>query len=236
MTLTQDVLAFYNGIDEAVILEERSGRLALVEGAARDNARTLSDIIEETTESTALGPALILGAATQFRKAQGVLRLVGVLYGDIGIILTYFGESKLLAVRTETSSLGDAMQVLNDKLPSLIRKSEAAAENLIAVKSAVEAGNIARDYINSVSNSSRIFINEVSYHSENGKWAVRGTYKSSLIAPSKRFELGIDEKEGAIFSFRSASFWSSVLFGIWLVSLLAMIGVFGWLLYGLLTR
>ena len=71
---------------------------------------------------------------------------MGILYGDMGIILTYFGESKLLAVRTETSSLGDAMQLMDDKLPSLIRKSRAAAENLIAVKSAVEAGTIARDY------------------------------------------------------------------------------------------
>jgi len=235
MTLTQNVLALHDGIDEAVILEERSGRLALVEDAARDNARTLSDIIEETTESTALGPALILGTATQFRKGQGVLRLVGILYGDMGIILTYFGESKLLAVRTETSSLGEAMQLMYDKLPSLIRKSEAAAEKLIAVKSAVEAGTFARDYINSVSHSSRIFINEISYHSENGRWVVCGTYRSFFIAPSKRFELEIDEKEGAIFSFRSTSSWS-VLLGIWFVALLAMIGVVGWLLYRLFMR
>ena len=55
MTLTQNVLALHEGIEEAVILEERSGRLALVEDAARDNARTLSDIIEETTESTRSG-------------------------------------------------------------------------------------------------------------------------------------------------------------------------------------
>lgn len=236
MTLTQDVLALHSGIDEAVILEERSGRLALVEHASRDDARTLSNIIEETTESTALGPALILGAATQFRKAQAVLKLVGILYGDVGIIFAYFGENKLLAVRTETFSLGDAMKLMGEKLPNLIKKSEDVTRNLVAVKSAVEAGTIARDYINTVNKSSRISINEISYSAGNGKWLVRGTYRSFVIGPSKIFEIEIDEREGAIFSFRSTSSRTSVLFGIWLVALLAMIGVVGWLLYRLLTQ
>lgn len=235
MTLTQDVLALHKGIGEAVILEERSGRLALVEKAARDRTRTLSNIVEETTEGTALGPALILGTAAQFRKAHAVLRLVGILYGDLGIILTSLAENRLLAVRTENSSLGDAMKLLDDNLPGLIRRSETGAENLVAVKSAVEADNIARGYINSVNGSSRIFINEIAYQSESGSWVVRGTYKSSFIARSRRFELEIDEKDGAIFSFRSASSLS-VIFGIWLAAILAMIGVVGWLLYGLLTR
>lgn len=235
MTLTQDILALHQGIDEAFILEERAGRFAVVEKAARDNAEKLSNIIDQTTESTSLGLWLITGAAAQFRKTQGPLRLVGILYGDLGLILTNISEDKLLAVSTETSSLGDAMILVSDQLPGLMKKSEAAAKNLIAVKSVVEAGRIARDYISSVSKSSRVSINEISYHSGSSRWKVRGRYLPFLVARSTHFELEMDDAEGAILSFRATSS-SSLLFGLWLVALLGMICIFGWLLYSLLTR
>ncbi len=234
VTLTQEVLALHQGIDEAYILEERAGRLTVIQEAARDQANTLSIIIDETTESTALGPALIMGAATQFRKTQGSLRLVGILYMDLGIILAHFGENKLLAISTETSSLGDAMKLLNEQLPSLIRKSETVTKNFGAVRSVVEAGSIARDYITSVSKSSRVSINEISYHSGNSRWVVRGTYRSFPIAPSSHFEVEIEDAEGAILSFRSKS--SQSILGLWLVALLATIGFVGWMVYRLLTR
>lgn len=235
MTLTQDILALHHEIGEALILEERAGRLAVVEKAARNNAEKLSNIIDETTESTSLGPWLITGAAAQFRKTQGALRLVGILYGDLGLILGNMGEDRLLAVSTETSSLGDAMILVSDQLPGLIKKSETAAKNLGAVMSAVEAGRIARDYITSVSKSSRVSITEISYHSGSSRWKVRGTYLPFLFARSTHFELEMDDVEGAILSFRATS-PSSLLFGLWLVALLGMICIFGWLLYSLLTR
>lgn len=144
MTLTQDILAIHHGIDEAFILETRAGRFVVVEKAARGYAEELSNIINETTESTSLGLWLITGAAAQFRKPQGPLGLVGILYGDLGLILTDISEDKLLAVSTETSSLGDAMILIDDQLPGLMKKSENAAKNLSAVKSVVEAERIAR--------------------------------------------------------------------------------------------
>ncbi len=124
MSLTEHVLALHDGIAEAFILEERAGRLVVVEESSRDKAATLSNLIDETAENAALGPALILGAATQFSKTQGSLRLVGILYGEAGIILTYFGENKLLAISTETSSFSSTMQLVNDALPSLIKELE----------------------------------------------------------------------------------------------------------------
>ena len=68
MSLTEHVLALHDGIAEAFILEERAGHLVVLEEASRDRAATLSNLIDETTENAALGPALILGAATQFSK------------------------------------------------------------------------------------------------------------------------------------------------------------------------
>ncbi|MGD0690619.1 MAG: hypothetical protein ABSA50_12755 [Candidatus Bathyarchaeia archaeon] len=235
MTLTQDILALHQGIDEAFILEERAGRFAVVEEAARDNAEKLSNIIDEMTESASLGLWLITGAAAQFRKTQESLGLVGILYGDLGLILTNISEDKLLAVSTETSSLGDAMILVSDQLPGLMKKSETAAKNLSAVKSVIEAGRIARDYITSVSKSSRVSINEITYHSASSRWKVRGTYLPFLVARSTHFELEMDDAEGAILSFRATSS-SSLLFGLWLAALLGMTCIFGWLLYSLLTR
>jgi len=235
MTLTQDILALHQGIGEALILEERAGRFAVVEQAARDNAKKLSNIIDETTESASLGLWLITGAAAQFRKTQGALRLLGILYGDLGLILMNISEDKLLAVSTETSCLGDVMSLVSDQIPDLLKKSETAAKNLSAVKSVVEAGRIARDYITSVSKSSRVSINEIAYHSGSSRWKVRGTYLPFLVARSTHFELEMDDAEGAILSYRATSS-SSLLFGLWLVALLGMICIFGWLLYSLLTR
>jgi len=143
MTLTQDILALHHGIDEAFILEERAGRFAVVEKAARGYAEGLSNIINNTTESSSLGLWLITGAAAQFRKTQGPLGLVGILYGDLGLILMNISEDRVLAVSTEPSSLGDAMILMDDQLPGLMKKSEIPAKNLRAVKSVVGAGGVA---------------------------------------------------------------------------------------------
>ena len=143
MTLTQDILALHHGIGEAFLLEERAGRFVVVEKAAKGYSEELSNILNETTESTSLGLWLITGAAAQFCKTQGPLGLVGILYGDLGLILMNISEDKLLAVSTETSSLGDAMILVDDQLPSLMKKSEEIAKNHSAVKSVVEAESIA---------------------------------------------------------------------------------------------
>ena len=143
MTLTQDILALHHGIDEAFILEERGGRFTVIEKAAKGYAEGLSNIINETTESSSLGLWLITGAAAQFRKTQGPLGLVGILYGDLGLILMNISEDRLLAVSTETSSLGDAMILMDDQLPGLMKKSEIPAKNLRAVKSVVRAEGVA---------------------------------------------------------------------------------------------
>ncbi len=236
MSLTEHVLALHEGIAEALILEERAGHLVVVEEATRDKAATLSNLIDETTENAALGPALILGAATQFSKTPGSLKLVGILYGDAGIILTYFGENKLLAISTETSSFSSTMQLVNDALPSLIKELETGSKTLGAVKSATEAGEIARAYVANARKSSRISVDEITYHAANHRWEVHGTYRSWLVTPSKDFQVELDGDEGAILSFRSSP-PTSVLFALELVALLAALSLAAWLIYSnLLTR
>jgi hypothetical protein len=141
MTLTQDILALHHGINEAFILEAREGRFTVMERGARDYAGELSNILNETTESSSLGLWVITGAAERFCKTQGPLELVGILYGDLGLILTNISEDKLLAVSTENSSLGDVMVLMEDQLPGLVKKSEIGAKTLSEV---VEAERVAR--------------------------------------------------------------------------------------------
>ena len=235
MSLTEHVLALHEGIAEAFILEERAGHLVVLEEATRDRAATHSNIIGESTENAALGPALILGAANQFSRTPGSMRLVGILYGDVGIILTYFGENKLLAISTETSTFSTTMQLVNDALPGLVKDLETPGLTHGAVKSAADAGEIARTYVAKAGNSSRITVDEVNYRAVNHRWEVRGKYRSSLMAQKKDFQVELDGDSGAIVSFRSSS-PTSILLGLEAVALVAALGLVGWMLYTLLRR
>ncbi len=233
MSLTDQVLALHEGIAEAFILEEKAGHLIVLEESSRDKAATLSNIIGETTENAALGPALILGAATQFSKIPGSLRLVGILYGDAGIILTYIGENKVLAISTETSSFPGTMQLVNDALPSLIKELEAEGKPYGAVKSAAEAEEIARNYVANATKSSRVSVTEVTYHAANRRWEVHGTCRSSALTPSKDFHVELNGDGGAVVSFRSSS-PSSVMFSLEIVALIAGLSLAAWIIYATL--
>ncbi len=237
MSLTERVLALHDGIREVFILEERGGHFVAVEEATRDKAATLSNSITETTRNGALAPALILGAAAQFSKTPGSLKLVGMLYAEVGIMLAYVDENKLLAISTEPSSFPNAMPLVNDALPGLIKELEIGRSALTAVKSVADAGEIARAYVAKASKSSRVSINEVAYRAANHRWEVRGTCRSSRVTPPKEFEVELDGDEGAIMSFRSSSPSSSVFLALELAALFGALGLLAWLIYSyLLTR
>jgi hypothetical protein len=229
MRLTEQVLALHDGIREVFLLEERAGLFVVAEEATRDKAAILSNSINEMTRNGTLAPAVILGAATQFSKTASSLRLVGILYGDVGIMFAYVNENKLLAISTEPSSFSNAMQLVNDALPGLIKEIE--RKTLGAVKSVVDAGEIARAYVAKTSNSSRVFINEITYRAANHRWEVHGSYRSSRVTPSKEFQLEVDGDDGAIMSFWSSLPSSLVLFAYGVVALLAALSLVAWLLY-----
>jgi hypothetical protein len=229
MRLTERVLALHDGICEAFLLEERAGLFVVAEEATRDKAAILTNSINEMTRNGTLAPAVILGAATQFSKTPSSLRLVGILYGDVGIMFAYVNENKLLAISTEPSSFSNAMQLVNDALPGLIK--EIGRKTLGAVKSVVDAGEIARAYVAKTSSSSRVFINEITYRAANHRWEVHGLYRSSRVTPSKEFQLEVDGDDGAIMSFWSSLPSSLLLFAYGVVALLAALSLVAWLLY-----
>lgn len=235
LRLTEQVLALHEGIREVFILKDRDGLFVVAEEATRDTGGILSSRINEADGR--LTPALILGAAAQMSKIPGSMRLVGIVYENVGIMLAYFGEDKLLAISAEPSIFFNAMQTVNDALPGLIRELQIGRKTIGAVKSVVDAGEIARTYVARTTRSSRVFVNEITYRAANHTWEVQGSYRSSRMTPSKAFQLEVDGEEGAIVSFGSSSRSSAILFAFELAAFLAALGLLAWFLYPrLLTR
>jgi hypothetical protein len=124
---------------------------------------------------------------------------------------------------------------VNSALAGLIRRSQGGTKGFEAVKSAVDAGEIARNYLTSTAKLSGVTISEISYNHANEVWEVEGRNRSNPLTRSQHFELEIRGEDGAILTFRSTS-TSSILFGLALVALLSALGVVALMLYGLLAR
>lgn len=233
--LAEQVLALHVGIREVFILEERGGHFIVSEEAASRGAANSSGTINQLTADAMLAPQLILGAAGRFSKSPKSLRLVGLLYEQEGILFTYLNEDRLLAITTEPASFSEVMQLVNDALPGLVKQLDVGSRAVGAVKSVVEAGEIARTYVARASGCSRVSINEVSYRDTSRRWEVQGTYQSSRMSHSNEFELEVDGDEGAIVGFSSSS-KSSLFLVLELAALLAALGLLAWLVYSNLLR
>jgi hypothetical protein len=234
LRLTEQLLAVHDGIREVLILEEKGGLFVVAEQATRDKGGFLSSRINETNGR--LSPALILGAAAQMTKLPDSLRLVGILYDNVGVMLAYFDEDKLLAISTEPSIFFNAMQTVNDALPGFIKELQIGRSTFGAVRSVVDAGEIARTYVARTTRSSRVFINEVVYRGADHTWQVQGSYRSSRMTPSKGFQLEVDGDAGAIVGFGSSS-RSIMLLALELAALFGALGLLAWWLFSnLLAR
>ncbi len=236
MKLTEQVLELHDGIRQALVLEERTGHFIVTEKATKNEVSMSSYGLDETAENGALAPALILGAAAQFDKNPGSLKLVGILYRQGGIMLTYLDESKLLEIRTEPSSLYDAMRIVNEALPSLLKEHKIGGKTGGAIRSATDAEGIARTYVARISKSTRVFINAVTYRAADNRWEIHGFYRPSRLSRSKDFQVELDAEDGAIISFLSSSSSPGILFAVELVALLGALSLLSWLLYSNLLR
>jgi len=216
--LTDEILALHPSILKVFMLEERDGKLFVVEEAAKPGDEKLAYEIDESLRSGALTPLLILGAATEFNKNTSVLKLVGFLYANGGVIFTHINEDRLLAICTEASRFHEAMQILNGALPSLIRELVTSPKPAGYVKSAEGAEEITRTYVARASKSSQVSVEEVSLNQTKRIWEIHGSHRPSALTRSKKFQLQLDAETGAVIAFTSTSRPS-------LVPLLAGIGI-----------
>jgi hypothetical protein len=229
--LTEEILVLHPGILKVVMLEERDGKLGVVEEAAKPGNGKVAYEIDESLRSGALTPLLILGAATEFNKNSSILKLVGFLYGNGGVILARITEDRLLAICTEPSRFHEAMQTLNGALPSLVRELATSLSSAGYVKSAEGAEAIARSYVARASKSSQVLVEEVTLNQTRHTWEIRGSHRSSPLSRSKKFQLQLEAETGAVIGFASTSRPSlapllagigvvvgTLLFLIWLIS------------------
>ena len=205
MRLTDEILVLHPGILKVFMLEERDGKLFVVEEAAKPDNGKLAYEIDESLRSGALTPLAILGAATEFNKNTSILKLVGFLYANGGVIFTYVSEDRLLAICTEAARFNEAMQILNGALPTLIRELATSLRPAAYVKSAEGAEEITRTYVARASKSSQVSVDGVTLNQTKRVWEVHGSHRSSPLTRSKRFQLQLDAETGAVIGFTSAS-------------------------------
>ena len=215
------------------MLEERDGKLLVVEETAKTGNGKLAYEIDESLRSGALTPLLILGAATEFNKNSSTLKLVGFLYGNGGVIFAHITEDRLIAICTDASRFHEAMQTLSGALPSLIRELAPPLRLGGYVKSAEGAEEITRTYVARASKASEVSVDEVTLNQTRRMWEIHGSHRSSSLTRSRKFQLQLDAETGAVIGFTSTPRPSlaplfagigvvvgTLLFLIWLISTL----------------
>jgi len=201
MSLSKDVLALHDGIQEVFILENRPGQYAVAEEATRSTS-LLSLSFHEVGNHAQIVPAVILGGAGQFTSEPDSLRLVGILYQRWGVIFTHLDEKRLLALSTSPESLYSVMERVNDSLPGLLKRER--REEAADVKSAAEAEAIARSFLIGRLRGS-ISVDEISYRGTDHQWLVHGSYRRSRWVFAKRFQVELDADNGSVMRFATIS-------------------------------
>ena len=234
--LTEEVLALHEGIREVLVLEERAGMFVVTEKAGKDETQRSLDDLDGSMNNGPLAPAVILGAAAQFAKSPGSLELVAMLYNTEGVLLTYLDDSKLLEISTDPAILFDAMRIVNESLPKLVKEHELAGKYGATIKSATEAEEIARSFVMRTRKSTDVSINGITHHGADNRWEIQGSYRSSRLSRAKEFQIELNAEDGSLISFLSKSSSPGALFAAELVALVGALALLGWLLYSHLLR
>ena len=199
--LTDEALMLHPSILKVCVLEERAGRFVIVEEAARAGAGWFACDIDQSLASGSLNSGLILGVSADLKL--GVPKLVGVVYSNEAIMFTRVSAHRILAMCVEASGFDEAMQSVNQALPTLMETSRAPLNPTATPKSAAEAAEIARNYVAAVIRTPDVSIEEVTLHQANRMWEIQGSYRSIPFARSRRFRLQLGSENGAIIGFVS---------------------------------
>ena len=214
-------MALHEGIIEAFIVEEHSGDHVVVDHASRNNSMTLRTLWAKHEQL--LLPELVLGAATQFRRGLSPPKVVGISYGDVGILICHLPENQTLVIATRPETLSQVMDLTEEYVQDLPANKERVESNL--VRSAIEAEDIARGYLNTRTHAgSEILIDEIEYCESDCRWIVRASTASTWKFRGRHYSTQIDAHNGWIMSSTTTS--ASNLRVLGLVSLLVGLSTF----------
>ena len=227
MKLAESILAVHEEILEVYILEERDGRHIITDEASKSGATLLAGVMEQMGRNAPLSPTIILGAAGQIIREMPT-RLVGILYGGGGVILSPISEGSLAMLSTSSSSLFNVMQKLSEALPKILKQS---IGELNAVNSASDAEDLVTTFLarRAGGSSARVRVDEVSYQAVDGFWKING-YLQSRGWQKERFHAEVNAQDGSILKYSSVVHYGSLLF-LEIACLVAAACLLAWILY-----
>jgi hypothetical protein len=198
-----DVLALHEGIIEAFIVEEHSGDHVVVDRASRSDSMPSKTLWAKHEQL--LLPELVLGAVTQFRRGLSPPKIVGVSYGDMGVLFCHLSDNQTLVLATQPEALSKVMKLAEEYVQKFAETKERIDSNLI--KSAIEAEDIVRGYLlnRRMHGGKSISIDEVSYRESDGRWIVGASFTGVLPLTTKHYSVQIDARSGAIMSLAATS-------------------------------
>ena len=206
MGLADTVLALHDTIREVIIVENRAGELRVVDQAARNGHSLLDAANDRDREAFVVAPTMILGAASQVGKIQkaGELRLVGMLYGELGVLCVGIDDDSYLMVTTSNESLAEAMSTLQRELPNLMRKPNFSSEKL-AINSAIEADQAVRSFFvtTRMCEPNHVQMVDATLNVTEHSWQVSGSFRPTHAVRTKRYRIELDAKTGAVTKFQT---------------------------------
>ena len=221
MSLANDVLALHEGIIEAFIVEERSGEHVVIEHATKDNSTHTISLTAKHDQLVL--PELILGVAAQFRRGLFPPKVVGVSYGDIGVLFCHLTEQQVLVVTAYSESLSKVMALTEEYVQRLAGREGSVSPNLI--KSALEAEVVVQRYLASrrESEGAKVVVDDIAYSELGNRWIVNGS------VGTKRYSVEVEARTGSIMRFTSTSEPQSTSGGSWLQPRLSLSWLAFWL-------
>ena len=211
---------------EVLILEERTGRFVVTDSAARAIS-LLSDRIDETIKNNPLAPAVILGVATNFGIESDPPRMVGILYGQGGVMFTSLDDKRILAFSASPTESYSVMRAVNEGLPALKRRyAQDVGKEGVAVTNASDAEATARSFLLNDLGSARIRVEGISF--DGSRWSVSGVFPGTSWIPSRRFSVDVAAVNGAILKYDSKGHSWNVHDLIGLILLASTLGLVGW--------
>jgi hypothetical protein len=205
MGLADEVLALHDAIQHVLLVENREGEMHVVDQAGRKSA-SFFEAVDESEKDSILAPAMILGAASQVGKfwRYGELKLVGMLFEELASIFAPIDDDSYLMVTTSIPSLPNVMNIVQDALPALTRKQSALTQPL-AIDSANAVDQAVRSFFanTNLCEPNLVHMDHAVLNPDDRRWQVAGSFRPTHAIRSKRYQIELDAKTGAVTKFEA---------------------------------
>jgi hypothetical protein len=189
-----------------MVIENHAGELHVSDQAGRNAAPLMNALDEREKEAMAVAPTMILGAGSQVGNVQGAgeLRLVGMLYDQLGAVCVPVSDDSCLMVTTSNESFLDVVNSLRQALPKIRLKGSVKSEPL-AINSAVDADQAVRAFFaeTKIGEPNSIHMEDATLNANQYSWQVSGSYRPFHALRSKRYYIELDARTGAVTKFQA---------------------------------